>query len=201
MGMRARGPITVSYECYPLSLRPISLWRFLPRREWGAIRRVELKRARYRCEICGGLNRLGGAETRLICHEQWRFDARRRILTLQELQIICFDCNTLYHPGTGGGLWIYKQGGRVLGAKAIGRLLRPRRLPWPSVRLLEDAWRAQRKRKAEPWQLKIAPALRARHPVLRNELEFEAQKALARGKALARAAQVREGGLGSGLNM
>lgn len=177
--MRARGPITVSYECYPLSLRPISLWRFLPRREWEAIRRVELKRARYRCDICGGLNRFGGAETRLICHEQWRFDARRRILTLQELQILCFDCNTLYHPGTGGGLWVYKQGGRVLGAKAIGRLLRARRLPLPRPHLWEEAVRTQWKRDAGPWQLKIAPALQTRHPVLRNAMALEVSKAIA----------------------
>ncbi|MGH7431819.1 MAG: hypothetical protein ACREI5_08335 [Candidatus Methylomirabilales bacterium] len=136
---------------------------------------MELKRARHRCEMCGK------AEPRLVCHEQWQFDNRQRVLTLQEFQIICFDCNTIYHPGTGGGLWVYKQGSRVMGAKAIGRLRRDGLLPVPTVRLWEEAIRAQRTRFEEPWQLKIAPALRAHHPVLRNQLELEFRRAFRRG--------------------
>jgi len=65
----------------------------LGRDVWRAIRRRELKRAGYRCEICSSRQRP------LHVHEHWGFDDERGLQILKDLIAVCEKCHLVFHLG------------------------------------------------------------------------------------------------------
>lgn len=77
----------------PISSWGISLASRLPQKEWDEIRHENYRDADYTCVICGATNRT------LNCHEVWKFDDRRRIQRLVELECCCNLCHDVHHFG------------------------------------------------------------------------------------------------------
>jgi len=83
---------------FDIELVPKTSWHkalkdTLPKRKWEKIRRRELERAGYKCEICGYSGK------GLICHEIWHYDDSARIQRLVGYKIVCGDCSLIYHLG------------------------------------------------------------------------------------------------------
>lgn len=59
------------------------------------MRRAVYRRARYRCEICGGR----GERHPVECHEVWAYDDERHVQRLERLVALCPDCHHVKHLG------------------------------------------------------------------------------------------------------
>lgn len=62
----------------------------LPTGEWDLVRRAVYRRARYRCEVCGG--RGGGPDGPnhpVECHEVWAYDDEHHVQRLERLVALC----------------------------------------------------------------------------------------------------------------
>ncbi len=70
-----------------------SLANLLDRKIWNKIRERELKRAGYKCEICGYSGR------GLHCHEIWEYDDEKKIQKLVGYKILCERCHLAHHLG------------------------------------------------------------------------------------------------------
>jgi len=64
--------------------------RLIFRKIWERIRRRELLRAGYKCEICGSSNRLH-------VHEIWDYNARGKIQKLRGYRVLCSSCHRVHH--------------------------------------------------------------------------------------------------------
>ena len=60
---------------------------------WDFIRRRTYKKAAYRCEICSGK----GEKWPVECHEKWRYDDKKKIMTLERFIALCPLCHMVYH--------------------------------------------------------------------------------------------------------
>jgi len=60
---------------------------------WRAIRERELKRAGYKCEICGS------RQKPLHVHELWEFDEEKGLQILKGLIVVCEKCHLVFHLG------------------------------------------------------------------------------------------------------
>lgn len=67
----------------------------ISRDKWNKIRYSVYKRARFRCEICGGK----GENHPVECHEIWDFDSTHRIQKLIDFIALCPDCHRVKHIG------------------------------------------------------------------------------------------------------
>ena len=67
----------------------------LPEGEWDLVRRAVYRRARYRCEVCGGQGEAHPVE----CHEVWAYDDERHIQRLEGLVALCPACHRVKHLG------------------------------------------------------------------------------------------------------
>ncbi|RLI74131.1 HNH endonuclease [Archaeoglobales archaeon] len=65
----------------------------MDRETWNKIRRRELWRAGYKCEICG----YRGKD--LHCHEIWEYDDDRKVQKLVGYKILCERCHLAHHLG------------------------------------------------------------------------------------------------------
>ena len=74
------------------SLAQLARARAAFRPKWEQIRRRELNRAGYRCEICR-------ADGRLECNERWSYDDANRLQKLVGYQVVCPDCLSILHIG------------------------------------------------------------------------------------------------------
>lgn len=63
--------------------------------EWDLVRRAVYRRARYRCEVCGGR----GERHPVECHEVWDYDDERRVQRLDRLVALCPPCHRVKHLG------------------------------------------------------------------------------------------------------
>lgn len=86
-----------------VDLIPSSCWftnvrSCVSQRDWERLRRMLLRRAKHRCEICG---RSEDRETKrwLEAHERWFYDEARSIQTLRRLICLCSDCHRTTHFG------------------------------------------------------------------------------------------------------
>ncbi len=70
-----------------------SLANLLPKPVWDTLRREVYGRFNYQCCICGAV------DIQVHCHEKWRYDDRKRIQYLVELQCLCVDCHNVKHFG------------------------------------------------------------------------------------------------------
>ena len=70
-----------------------SLANVLDKETWRKIRQRELKRAGYKCEICGYSGR------GLHCHEIWEYDDEKKVQRLIGYKILCERCHLAHHLG------------------------------------------------------------------------------------------------------
>lgn len=70
-------------------------------RDWERIRRMVIRRAGKRCEVCGsGEDRSRQPRSRwLEVHERWAYDQSHLVQTLKRLICLCTDCHTTTHYG------------------------------------------------------------------------------------------------------
>lgn len=83
-----------------IELVPSSSWYTnvrsnVPPDEWDCIRRAVYRRAKYRCEICGGRGRTHPVE----CHEVWTYDDARKVQRLERMMALCPACHRAKHLG------------------------------------------------------------------------------------------------------
>jgi hypothetical protein len=67
----------------------------LPEEEWDLVRRAVYRRARYRCEVCGGR----GEHHPVECHEVWDYDDEQHVQRLDRLVALCPACHQVKHLG------------------------------------------------------------------------------------------------------
>ena len=70
-----------------------SLANLLDRETWNRIRERELRRAGYKCEICGYSGK------GLHCHEMWEYDDKKKVQKLVGYKILCERCHLAHHLG------------------------------------------------------------------------------------------------------
>lgn len=84
----------------PIELVPSSCWytnvrNNVTRSQWDKIRKMIYQRARYRCEICGGIGKRHPVE----CHEVWIYDDNTYIQKLSHFEALCPRCHEVKHFG------------------------------------------------------------------------------------------------------
>ena len=62
---------------------------------WEKLKKVTARKAKYRCQICGGC----GDEWPVECHEIWDYDDATHIQKLLGLIALCPDCHKVKHLG------------------------------------------------------------------------------------------------------
>lgn len=86
-----------------VDLVPSSCWftnarTCLNARDWKRLRRMVLRRAGGKCEVCGrGEERQ--MKRQLELHERWAFDGETRVQRLRRLVCLCSDCHAVTHFG------------------------------------------------------------------------------------------------------
>jgi len=85
------GPFDI--ELVPKGSWNKNLYHLLSRSQWEKIRKRELERAGYKCEICGYEGK------HLNCHEIWEYDDENKIQRLVGYKILCPKCHLAYHLG------------------------------------------------------------------------------------------------------
>ena len=65
---------------------------------WNTIRKRELERCGYKCEICG----VSGERGELLCHEKWCYDESDFTQRLTGYEVVCKNCNLILHMGRTG---------------------------------------------------------------------------------------------------
>lgn len=83
-----------------IELVPATSWytnarSHLPGEEWNLVRRAVYRRAKHRCEICGGR----GEEHPVECHEVWSYDDEHHVQRLERLIALCPACHRVKHMG------------------------------------------------------------------------------------------------------
>jgi hypothetical protein len=96
----ARAPARTMKGRLTVELVPKTSWcddvgALMEESTWDRVRRQVDSQAGGRCEICGG----GDPGFLLECHEQWRFDDRTRLQTLERMIALCPDCHQVKHIG------------------------------------------------------------------------------------------------------
>jgi hypothetical protein len=137
-----------------VDLVPESCWftnvrSCVPERDWERLRRMIVRRAGSRCEVCGRHRRSG-----LEAHERWAYDEPAGTQTLRRLVCLCPDCHLVTHFGhaevTGRGQQAFEHLVAVTGmtdeqanahlAEAAELWRRRSRRDWTlDLRLLRDA--------------------------------------------------------------
>lgn len=85
--------LKLTIEPRPVSTWGITLANRLDKKEWDEIRHKVYFEANYACQICGR------TDSKLFCHEVWRFDDRRRIQQLAGFECLCEPCSDVKHFG------------------------------------------------------------------------------------------------------
>ena len=89
------GEARLTIELVPSSSWYTNVRSHLPPEEWDLIRRAVYRRAKYRCEICGGR----GAPHPVECHEVWSYDDARKVQRLERMIALCPACHRVKHIG------------------------------------------------------------------------------------------------------
>lgn len=79
----------------PADLHFVNLRSYYSKPEWDIIRKKVYDRAHHRCEICGGV----GKTHRVEAHEEWSYDPKTRLATLERLTALCPSCHEVKHFG------------------------------------------------------------------------------------------------------
>lgn len=71
----------------------------VPKKEWDRLRTESYKRAKYKCEVCGGSGKNQGYRHALECHEIWSYDDETKTQKLDGLISLCPRCHQVKHIG------------------------------------------------------------------------------------------------------
>ena len=85
--------LKLAIEPRPISTWGVTLASLLPKKDWDQIRHQCYREADYTCTICGE------QERQLHAHEKWKFDDKRKIQRLVDVQCCCVLCHDVYHFG------------------------------------------------------------------------------------------------------
>jgi len=73
--------------------------------QWTFIKRQSARRAKHRCDICGGR----GPKWPVECHEIWHYDDKQREQTLTGVTSLCPNCHQVKHIGLAKSKGFYPQ--------------------------------------------------------------------------------------------
>ncbi len=82
--------LKISIESVPANCKDAAR-DHLSKKEWEKIRRNELLRADFKCEICGQIDH------KLECHETWDYNEESGNQTLTDLLMLCDSCHNVKH--------------------------------------------------------------------------------------------------------
>lgn len=85
----------LTVELVPSTAWGENLRSILTKEMWDELRKKAYKKAKYRCEICGGK----GPKWPVECHEIWHYDDASHVQTLKGLISLCPDCHSVKHLG------------------------------------------------------------------------------------------------------
>lgn len=85
--------LKLAIEPRPFSTWGVTLAALLPKKEWDKIRFECYRDADYKCAICGNVNE------QLHAHEVWKFDDKKKIQRLADVQCRCRLCHDVNHFG------------------------------------------------------------------------------------------------------
>lgn len=83
----------LTIELIPQTSFFFNLRTLLKKKEWDIVKKTIYKKAKYKCEICGGIGKKHPVE----CHEIW--DYNTNIQTLKRLIALCPPCHMVKHFG------------------------------------------------------------------------------------------------------
>jgi hypothetical protein len=63
--------------------------------EWDKLRAASYRKARFKCEICGGK----GSKWPVECHEVWHYNEETRVQKLVRMIALCPPCHEVKHIG------------------------------------------------------------------------------------------------------
>lgn len=112
---------------------------------WDVLRRRTYRKAKNRCEVCGGR----GPQWPVECHEIWHYDDENRVQKLTGLTALCPSCHEVKHIG------LANVNGR--GDIAAAHLAKINR--WTSEQTaayLKNVWEIWAERSAHSWQLDLS---------------------------------------------
>ena len=92
--MRHKFKLTI--ELVPATSWYANLRKLIPKADWDKLRRQVYARYGHRCGVCGASN------TRLNCHEIWKYEQRKRIQRLLGFIALCDLCHHVKHIGLAG---------------------------------------------------------------------------------------------------
>lgn len=85
----------LTVELVPSTAWGANLRSVLHPKHWDILRKAAYRKARYRCEICGGK----GPKHPVECHEIWNYDDEKKIQSLLGLISLCPPCHRVKHLG------------------------------------------------------------------------------------------------------
>ena len=85
----------LTVELVPSTAWGENLRSILTKAMWDNLRTQSYKKARYRCEVCGGK----GSKWPVECHEIWHYDDSSHTQTLLGLISLCPSCHQVKHLG------------------------------------------------------------------------------------------------------
>lgn len=85
----------LTVELVPSTTWFVNLRSILTRSEWDKVRKGRYKKAKNRCEVCGGQ----GPKWPVECHEVWHYNDNTKQQTLTGLVALCPDCHKVKHLG------------------------------------------------------------------------------------------------------
>jgi len=85
----------LTVELVPSTQWGVNLRTALPKEQWDILRRECYRKAKYKCEICGGK----GSKWPIEGHEIWKYDDVNHIQKLMGLIGLCPSCHQVKHFG------------------------------------------------------------------------------------------------------
>ena len=87
--------LKLKIELVPSTAFYKNLREVLKKEDWDTLRRESYRKAKYKCEICGGK----GEKHPVECHEIWTYDDKKHIQKLEGLISLCPACHEVKHMG------------------------------------------------------------------------------------------------------
>lgn len=135
------------------------------RKQWDALRRVELEAAANTCARCSAQY-----PSHMVCNEIWEYDDEKHIATLKGFEIVCRDCDSVLHFGKslviGGKRG--DEGTADRGDQAVKQLMKVNGITKrQAMKMIDDAFGQWMDRSEhETWAIQIAPELVKKYEVL-----------------------------------
>lgn len=87
--------IKLTIELVPATCFFSNVRSMVSKDDWDKLRKESYKKARHRCEICGGK----GDKWPVECHEVWSYHDDKKIQKLERLNALCPPCHAVKHIG------------------------------------------------------------------------------------------------------